>query len=169
MSVIAVTYDLNLAQFNFEEIDLGSYTTEIHFRFYNGEQIVVFNELSFGYDLKLNGSTVSSKNYPGENQQYHETDQLYLESVNLNVLPDNTYTLAVWCNESGKLTETSFQFTPPIPEKPYSSWLWNGTGWTAPVAIPDTSTGNVYNWNELTQTWDFFVNIFGDTTDYDVK
>jgi len=41
-----------------------------------------------------------------------------------------------------------------IPPQPYPSWILNEDTclWECPVAYPDD--GNVYNWNEETQTWD---------------
>lgn len=41
-----------------------------------------------------------------------------------------------------------------IPPQPYPSWTLNETTclWGAPVAMPDD--GNMYQWNEETQTWD---------------
>lgn len=40
------------------------------------------------------------------------------------------------------------------PPQPYDSWTLNSSTylWEAPVAYPDD--GNVYEWNESTQTWD---------------
>lgn len=41
-----------------------------------------------------------------------------------------------------------------IPPKPYPSWVLNEDTclWGSPVAYPDD--GNMYQWNEDTQTWD---------------
>jgi len=41
-----------------------------------------------------------------------------------------------------------------IPPQPYPSWTLNEETclWECPVAYPDD--GNMYNWNEETQTWD---------------
>ena len=41
-----------------------------------------------------------------------------------------------------------------IPPKPFPSWTLNETTclWDAPVAYPND--GNMYQWNEETQTWD---------------
>jgi hypothetical protein len=41
-----------------------------------------------------------------------------------------------------------------IPPQPFPSWTLNEETclWEAPVAYPDD--GNMYNWNEETQTWD---------------
>jgi len=45
-----------------------------------------------------------------------------------------------------------------IPPKPYPSWILNEDTclWESPVAYPDD--GNMYNWNEETQTWDLVEN-----------
>ena len=45
-----------------------------------------------------------------------------------------------------------------IPPQPYSSWTLNETTclWECPVTYPDD--GNMYNWNEETQTWDLVQN-----------
>lgn len=41
-----------------------------------------------------------------------------------------------------------------IPPQPFTSWVINETTclWECPVAYPDD--GNMYIWNETTQTWD---------------
>ena len=41
-----------------------------------------------------------------------------------------------------------------IPPQPFPSWTLNEETclWECPVAYPDD--GNMYNWNEETQTWD---------------
>lgn len=41
-----------------------------------------------------------------------------------------------------------------IPPKPYPSWILNETSclWESPV--PHPNDGQIYNWNEETQTWD---------------
>ena len=41
-----------------------------------------------------------------------------------------------------------------IPPKPFNSWVLNESSclWDAPTAMPDD--GEIYTWNEVTQTWD---------------
>jgi hypothetical protein len=41
-----------------------------------------------------------------------------------------------------------------IPPKPFNSWVLNEPSclWDAPTAMPDD--GEIYTWNEVTQTWD---------------
>jgi hypothetical protein len=45
-----------------------------------------------------------------------------------------------------------------IPPKPYESWILNEETclWDSPVPYPDD--GQIYNWNEETQTWDLVIN-----------
>ena len=46
-----------------------------------------------------------------------------------------------------------------IPKKPYTSWILNESTcqWEAPVAKPDSESGQIYNWNEETTSWDEIV------------
>ena len=43
-----------------------------------------------------------------------------------------------------------------IPKKPYTSWVLNESTcqWEAPSAKPDSESGQIYNWNEETKSWD---------------
>ena len=45
-----------------------------------------------------------------------------------------------------------------IPPKPYESWTLNEETclWDSPVPYPED--GQIYNWNEETQTWDLVIN-----------
>ena len=45
-----------------------------------------------------------------------------------------------------------------IPPKPYESWTLNEETclWNSPVPYPED--GQIYNWNEETQTWDLVIN-----------
>lgn len=45
-----------------------------------------------------------------------------------------------------------------IPPKPYESWILNEETclWDSPVPYPED--GQIYNWNEETQTWDLLEN-----------
>jgi len=40
--------------------------------------------------------------------------------------------------------------------KPYDSWVFNDStwNWEPPIAMPDQTNEEVYNWNEETQQWD---------------
>ena len=46
-----------------------------------------------------------------------------------------------------------------IPKKPYNSWTLNEDTclWEAPVAYPDSESGEKYEWNEETTSWDEIV------------
>lgn len=41
-------------------------------------------------------------------------------------------------------------FSPP---RPFNSWIWNETekNWDSPIPVPDDQ--NIYEWDELNQTW----------------
>ena len=46
-----------------------------------------------------------------------------------------------------------------IPKQPYNSWTLNESTcqWEAPVAKPDSESGEMYQWNEETTSWDEIV------------
>ena len=46
-----------------------------------------------------------------------------------------------------------------IPKKPYTSWILNESTcqWEAPIAKPDSESGEMYQWNEETKSWDEIV------------
>ena len=37
------------------------------------------------------------------------------------------------------------------PPQPYSSWVWDGSEWVAPVPMPDE--GGPWIWDEATRSW----------------
>ena len=46
-----------------------------------------------------------------------------------------------------------------IPKQPYNSWTLNESTcqWEAPIAKPDSESGEMYQWNEETTSWDEIV------------
>jgi len=46
-----------------------------------------------------------------------------------------------------------------IPKQPYNSWTLNESTcqWEAPIAKPDSESGEMYQWNEETKSWDEIV------------
>jgi len=46
-----------------------------------------------------------------------------------------------------------------INYKPFNSWTLNETtcDWEPPIPYPNPSNGNLYQWNESTQTWDIAI------------
>ena len=47
-----------------------------------------------------------------------------------------------------------------IPKQPYNSWTLNESTcqWEAPIAKPDSESGEMYQWNEETTSWDERIN-----------
>jgi predicted P-loop ATPase/GTPase len=43
-----------------------------------------------------------------------------------------------------------------VPVSPYTSWVYDGNDWVAPVAMP-VEEGKYFTWNEETVSWDEFV------------
>lgn len=74
------------------------------------------------------------------------------------------YTFEVWMQNGTERFEKTFTFTSPRPPKPYESWSWNGTEWTAPIPEPTNKKGAAFAWSERMQKW---VELIPPLTDYD--
>lgn len=169
MNRIICNYDLNKKQFDFiSEVDaINCYSLEISFRFSNGESVVTFKNLSFGYDISQDGDTKYGGQYPRNGQIYESTDQQNLETVTVDVLPGRQYRLSVWCEEQEIRTDAVFDITINNPPQPYPSWIWSETRWIPPIPYPTTITGSVYYWNESKRNWSVLDQLV-DTSGYEV-
>ena len=150
MSVLA-TLDFANGDWTFKvEPETPSPDFEIGFK-NNGGPVERFSELSFGFAVAANGVTVTEKSYPPENVKYVASDQTYLTNDRIHLNADNEVVFSVWAKNGGQRYEGQTTFTVPRPAQPYSSWVWNGLNWEAPVSYPED--GGQYEWDESAQNW----------------
>lgn len=124
--------------------------------FYNGNnKTVFFNDLEFSIVLQKNNTDVYQKLFPDTQlqQSYESSDDVFLESVTLPVVPEEEYTLKIFINEDHIQYQESIEFIAPCPKKPYSDWIWNKEkkDWTAPFDHPDDEYD--YYWDETLHNW----------------
>lgn len=168
MSKIIATYNMIEKQWDFNDItDEFHYLLYVSFRFYSGEPTTHFSNLRFGYTVSEDAALLGEGSYPRTGGEYISTDQLELESAMVSVVPSKTYTLNVWCEESGHRCESTHTITVDIPPQPYPSWTWDGGKWLSPIPYPAVVEGNVYYWNEDLQNWDV-VSQLQDSSGYEV-
>jgi len=139
-----------------EEENLPAFWIDLKIGFReDGKLPVFFNDMSFGYSLKLNNKIISEMSYPvaiGIN--YNETDQEYLERFGINnIVPGKTYLLYVWSKNNGEFWSDSYLISIPAIPQPYPSWTLNeDTGtWISPIPYPEDA--NSYEWDEQSQSW----------------
>jgi hypothetical protein len=155
MSKIFATDDFQTQNWTITIQDLESNYADLFIGFTDESPVVEFNNLQFKYELKHNNEIQQQGSYPPPNAKYLNSDQTYLVVERLNLTPETTYELYLWAENDGNSFEKTFEFITPLPPQPYSSWIWNGEIWEAPVPYPEG--GGSYVWNEDTQEWDLMV------------
>lgn len=121
---------------------------------YENEQVVQFRELSFGftiYDQTVNKNEIVRESYPRGTEQYLETDQQYILEYTLSLIVGKLYLIHAWVTNSEVYAENFYNFSIPIPAKPYNSWIWKDDGWRSQVPYPDD--GKIYSWDEPSLSW----------------
>jgi hypothetical protein len=150
--------DLKTDSWSYDISDLDGYSDYIDFYFsFKKEESteIEFNNLSFGYFVVVEGNEIVNEEYPKDNSKYIYTDQAYLEvSRVFGFRPNRSYYIEFWAEEDGVRFFNSVEFEMPLPPQPYPSWTWGDEEiqWIPP--FPPPNDGNLYAWNEATQSWE---------------
>jgi hypothetical protein len=103
--------------------------------------------------LDNNGNPINWENYYYAKQtSYNTRGGIYYEADNNT--PSQDQTKAFRKNYAGIGYYYDEQRDAFIPPKPYASWILNELSclWESPIPYPND--GNMYIWNEETQSWD---------------
>ena len=165
-----VTYNNTENSWSFEQE--GTYAERFQFNFVeDGEDLVVFDNLSFGGTLSHIGSNKKLEfSFPSEGVQYVSTEEGVVEVFDIEgVVNGERYIVEVWCENAGKRSEYSYEFTARIlPSKihGYDSWVWSEEDlmWVPPVPHPDDEE-NFYSWDEESLSWKIFEGVLRPTSD----
>lgn len=139
----------------------------------DGKDLVEFDNLSFGTTVThIDSGKKFTVQFPPEGVQYVSTEEGIVEVFEIeDVVNNESYSAVFWCENGGKRSEHSFDFTVRrLPTKPYNSWTWNDTEkmWEPPTEHPQDD-GNIYYWDEDSLSWKIFedfVEPTEDRTDY---
>lgn len=115
---------------------------------------VIFDDLSFGFQLKNENEILSEDSFPKEGMSYKSTDQEFLISAHLTDMKlGEPYKLFVWVVNAGVRWDQSFDVMLPRWKQPYPSWTWNESNdcWIAPIPYP--TDGGIYVWDEDQMAW----------------
>lgn len=167
MSTFIIIYDTETKELNVEGFDILAPAIDMYWGFessgsapIDGEPIK-FSNLSFGYTLRdINGVIMGSKSWPEEGAWFEEIDQPYLLAERVYIKTGETYNLSIFCKNDGYRTDTTIEFTSPVPDSPYPSWIWDSEsdGWHPPIPSPyDLNDGREawWEWNEDEQSWEY--------------
>lgn len=120
MSELRAINDFRTNSWSFNLSDLAYSYVYLYLGFVDTDPVVMFNNLSFGYDLISTGGTIS-ETYPNPGVVYDETDETFLTIDTFYLHPSTDYTLNVWSNNNNIQSSGSYQFrTPdrPLPPTP---------------------------------------------------
>lgn len=147
-------FDLEKVEFTLQEEKEGSpFGLDLKFCFKEGDKKeIIFDNLNFGFQLYEGQNKLAEDNFPKEGFTYYSTDQEVLEiSFVVDLLPDITYTLVLWCNNGSNKIQATFPVIRPRPPKPvFNSWVYNEAEyrWDPPVPWPDPDTPGYAKWDE---------------------
>lgn len=113
MSTINVLYSAVTETFDFQKTNLSPNYADIFAGIKKHLDIIPFSDLSFGYELILNGQVVSARSWPDPGVTYVQTDQEIIDGDRVEWLPETEYTLKVWFNNWGQYYEGSDTFITP--------------------------------------------------------
>ena len=120
MSELKAISNINTNEWSFDLNDLSFVYVNLYMGFSDINPVVIFNNLSFGYELISTGGTIT-ETYPNPGITYDQTDETFLTIDTFYLQPSTDYTLNVWSNNNNIESTGSFEFrTPdrPIPPTP---------------------------------------------------
>ena len=154
MSKLIATNSFVSKDWSFELQDLADSYVDLHIKFVGNRPAVSFMGLSFSFELKANDETIVSEIFPKDGVRYVKTSDQPVEKARLPVLAGALHTLRVSATNNGETYTGEYQFTPPVPEKPFASWVWENHKWNPPVPRPEAEGGGYDNyWNEEAGEW----------------
>lgn len=93
--------------------DLFCAYADLYMGFWNGEDTVYFENLTFGYELVANGQTVKERVYPPDGVTYVSTTEPYVAVSRLDLEPETSYSLTLTSTNAGITCGETFNFTTP--------------------------------------------------------
>jgi hypothetical protein len=150
MSTLKLTCNLNDKTWTVEKTNSGN-EYELLFAFSNGEDVVEFENLTFGFDLNSDGENIESISLPPQGVFYKKTDQEFIDRKNITLEEDKAYVLFLWANNGGNSITKIYPIEGTKPPKPFPSWVWLDSKWEAPTTKPND--GKIYEWVESSQQW----------------
>jgi len=150
MSQLIIKFDKDIPSLQLIQENLSSSYCDIIAALNTAGQTIIFDRVSFGFDIKRGEEIIIQKSYPPPGVIYIQSDQEVIQSERVLWEPDWELVVKVWISMSGNYMEQSFNITVPRPPQPFPSWTWDGSSWQPPIPVP--GEGN-YTWDEDSQTW----------------
>ena len=147
MSTVTILYNLTKDHWEGKSDYLTSNYCQLQIGFCNNQPQVIFDNLSFGFELRVLDKTIQTNSYPeDENIVYRSSAQPYLVSESLMLSPQTSYTLHMWAENAGKKSKFKYNFSTPAPTT-------TGDYENSSVVPPTTKGIHKYRFDNDTRTW----------------
>jgi hypothetical protein len=123
MNKINAKFNIDTKTFNFNHQISDIPSSQINIGFNSNSPTTTFNDLSFGYEVREGEYIVQYKNFPFKRTKIISTTQEFLRQEISRLKSGRTYKLWVWVENGNDYFEEEFEFSIPMPEKPYESWI----------------------------------------------
>jgi hypothetical protein len=154
MNTITAVYNVYSKVWTVNTGTLTGHNNELAISFISGtgEAKTRFDGLQFGYELRQNGLSILSENYPKTGQKLLSADTYPVAIINLYLRANENYELHLYAVNSGQRIEQNTEFSVPKSTQPYASWGWNNElkEWEAPTPAPKDFP---HEWNEALESW----------------
>jgi hypothetical protein len=107
----------------------------------------------FGFVVFVDGNKVLEKTFPGKREVFKKVDSDFVFSGIAPIKPGQIGDVTFWLEENLTRIESKFEFSIPMPESPFPSWVWNGDDWESPIPYPDSDFEGYYTWDEESFSW----------------
>lgn len=124
MSELITINDFRTNEWSFELNNLTYNYINLYIGFSNGEPRVIFDNLSFGYELIGEGKTIT-ETYPNAGVIYNESDETFITIDTFYLQPSTDYTLNLWSINNNITSNGSYEFRTPDTPVPPSGTTFN--------------------------------------------
>ena len=146
MSTIRVIYDLSNNTWSGEVNSLTSNYCDLQIGFTNNN-IVPFEDLTFGYVLKDSNRNIQENNFPEDPTiKYKSCTGDYLVSDALSLEPNTKYSIKVWVKNNNK--KSDFRYTIQTPDNTDTGHYENSS-----VPHPNNDRPDMYKFNTESRQW----------------
>jgi hypothetical protein len=146
MSTVTALYNLSTKEWTGSEDSIASNYCNFQIGFRSNQSEVVFDNLTFGYELTKFEEVIKSETFPQGPILYRSSSELYLSVSTLSLEPHTSYTVRVWAENSGERSTFEYEFS--TPELTNTGEYENSS-----VPHPDIENVELYRFDEATRTW----------------
>ena len=124
MNSITVKHNLDNRIWKIDATELSNVFVDIFIGFESATNPILFRNLSFGITILRAGQEFFITKFPKPGISYISTDQPFVETVRLELMPSTEYKIKLWCEENEIFTDTQYYTftTPEFVQEPFPDY-----------------------------------------------